>query len=565
MKSSTICLLVLFAALTRAQTPDSVQTYKVQMRDGIHLATDVYGSMPNVRLPALLMRTPYNKKGSMATAQRFAAAGYVAVVQDTRGAHASEGKYVHYNNDDQDGFDTVEWIVQQSWSNGKVGMWGSSHPGAVQWVVAADRADGLIAVAPTAAPSSFYHTMYQGGALRLGLTAGAGVSINPPPPGITAPKDLTHLHYHLPLATLDQAIGWSMPWLKGVVMHNREGGFWRRLEATPELEKLQVAAQNIVGYYDLFCSETVENFVRLPAHGKKQLILGPWDHGTVGKQVVANVDFGPEAKLDIAGENLRWFNRFLRPGKDAEPFPAVRYFLMGDNVWRTANGWPPPDSVNTAFYLHSEGKANTRRGDGKLSTMAPAAAEPDDRFESDPDRPTPSEAADAPQPSRSTPWRPVDRSTIEDRNDVLVYTAATQSEPVSIAGQILADLWVSVDAPDADWTVKLVDVAPNGVARGLAEGIQRSSARDPLKYPSLLQPGQRYRFTVDLGHTAATILPGHALRIELAGSSFPMFDRNLHTGEGPTGTRKQVCVQRVFHTSAAPSRILLPLLPQKPL
>jgi predicted acyl esterase len=267
----------------------------------------------------------------------------VAVVQDTRGAYASEGRYVHYNNDDQDGFDTIEWIVQQPWSNGNVGMWGSSHPGAVQWLPAAGRAPGLVAIAPTAAPSSLYHTLYQGGALRLGLTAGAGVVINPPPPGIVAPTDLARFHYHLPLTTLDQAIGWPMPWLKGVVAHSRMNGFWQRLEVSPELNKLDVAAQNIGGYYDLFCGETVENFLRLPRLGKKQLILGPWDHATIGKQVVAGVDFGPEAALDVISENLRWFDRFLKSTKDARPFPAVRYFLMGDNIWRTAADWPPPE------------------------------------------------------------------------------------------------------------------------------------------------------------------------------------------------------------------------------
>ena len=144
-----------------------------------------------------------------------------------------------------------------------------------------------------------------------------------------------------------------------------------------------------------------------------------------------------------------------------------------------------------------------------------------------------------------------------------MYTAPIQSTPLSIAGRILADLWVSVDAPDADWAAKLIDVAPDGAARGLAEGILRSSSRDLLKYPTLLEPGRRYHLTVDLGHTAATILPGHALRFELAGSSFPMFDRNLHTGEGPTGTRKQICVQTVYHSSGAASRLLLPVLPQK--
>jgi len=129
-----------------------------------------------------------------------------------------------------------------------------------------------------------------------------------------------------------------------------------------------------------------------------------------------------------------------------------------------------------------------------------------------------------------------------------------------IAGRVLADLWVSVDAPDADWAVKLIDVAPDGAARGLAEGILRSSARDPGGYPALVEPGHRYHCTVDLGHTAATILHGHALRVEIAGSSFPMFDRNLHTGEGPAGTRRQICVQTVYHAGALSSRVLLPVL-----
>jgi putative CocE/NonD family hydrolase len=406
--------------------------------------------------------------------------------------------------------------------------------------------------------------MYQGGALRLGLTAGAGVAINPPPPGITAPKDLSQLHYHLPLLTLDTAIGWPMPWLKGVVAHNRPDGFWRRLEATPELEKLDVAAQNIVGYFDLFCGETVENFLRLPRNGKKQLILGPWDHTTVGKHVIAGIDFGPEAELDVAGENLRWFNRFLKPHGGAGPFAPVRYFVMGDNVWRTADDWPPPEAVTTEFYLHSAGKANSRAGDGQLTHQPPTTDELSDHAASDPDHPVPSEQDDAPQPSRSTPWRPVNRSRIEDRADVLIYNAPVQAKPLIIAGRVAADLWVSVDAPDADWVVKLIDVAPDGTARGIAEGILRSSGRDPSTYPALLDPGRRYRLLIDLGHTAATILPHHALRLEIAGSAFPMFDRNLHTGEGPGGTRKRVCTQTVYHTRGAVSRLLLPLLPASP-
>jgi uncharacterized protein len=560
MKCLKIASLLLVVAI-RAQTLAELHTYAVAMRDGTHLATDVYGIDRGAKKPALLMRTPYDKAGAKDTAQRFAGAGYVVIVQDTRGAYASEGKYVHYNNDDQDGFDTIDWIVHQQWSNGRVGTWGTSHPGEVQWVAAATHPTGLAAIAPTAAASSLYRIMYQGGALRLALlTGGAALRVNPPPPGITAPKDFTSVHNHLPLSTLDDAIGWPMPWLVGIVTHTRLDGFWKRLDATSELPRLDVAAQSIVGYYDICAGEAVDNFLRLP-DGKKQLILGPWDHSTIGKQVVAGFDFGPGANLDIDGENLQWFDRFLKLTPDAEPFPVVRYFLMGDNLWRTATRWPPTEATTTPVYLHSRGKARTRGGDGTLSRQAPAGAESPDVFESDPDRPVPSEPEGASMPSRGTPWRPVNRGALEDRADVLVYTAGPQRTRFSMAGNILADLWVSADALDADWAVKLVDVAPDGAVRGLAEGILRSSGRDPLKYPALLEPGHRYRITVDLGHTAATILPGHALRIEIAGSAFPMFDRNLHTGEGPTSARKQVARQTLYHGHGVASRLLLPVLP----
>ena len=268
MKSSALALLLSLSVETRAQTPPEPHTYAVPMRDGVHLATDVYGAEPGVRKPVLLLRTPYDKRGPKPTAERYATAGYVAILQDARGAYASEGKYLHYNNDDQDGFDTIDWIVQQPWSNGKVGMWGTSHPGEVQWVAAATRHPGLVVIAPVAAASSLYHILYQGGTLLLALIAsGAGLTVNPPPPGITAPKDFTSIHYHLPLSTLDEAIGWPQPWLTSQILHNRPDGYWLRLEAKSQMETLEVASQSIVGYYDLSCGEMVDDFLRLPNHG----------------------------------------------------------------------------------------------------------------------------------------------------------------------------------------------------------------------------------------------------------------------------------------------------------
>jgi hypothetical protein len=536
------------------------QTYAVAMRDGIHLSTDVYGAVSGFPKPVLLMRTPYDKRGVKTTAERFAGAGYAAVVQDTRGAFASEGKYVHYNNDDQDGYDTIEWIVRQPWSNGRVGMWGASHPGEVQWLAAAGRPPGLLVIAPTAASSSLYHIMYQGGALRLALlAAGAALRMNPPPEGVSPPRDFHIVHQHLPVSTLDEAIGWSMPWMEGIIRHNRPDGYWERLEALRQLPGLDIASQTIVGYYDITCGEAVENFLRLPNNGKKQMILGPWDHSTIGKRTVAGVDFGATAVIDTEAENLSWFDRFLKPGEGSKEFPAVRYYVMGENAWRTTTTWPPEGSAGVSLYFRSEGHAVTRAGDGVLAWSAPQHGEVRDSFRSDPDDPVPAEPDDATSPSRATPWRPLDRRSIEDRRDVLVYTSAVRTASLTIAGRVSADLWVSADAVDADWAVKLVDVAPDGSARGLAEGILRSSGRDPSQYPALLIPGRRYRVAVDLGHTAATILPGHAIRVEIAGSAFPMFDRNLHTGEGPTGERRVVAMQSVWHMPVAASRLVLPV------
>ena len=233
------------------------------MRDGVRLATDIYGADDGVPKPVLLLRTPYDKQGGATTARRYAAAGYVAAVQDSRGAFASEGQYFHHNNDDQDGFDTIEWLARQPWSNGKTGTWGGSHPGAVQWLAAGERPYGLTVIAPTAASASLYYTAYVGGALRLALIGGAGPAITKPPAGKKTPEDLAPFYRTLPLADLDKAIGWDMPWMRGMVTHPWLDGFWTRQHASERVKGLDLPAQHIVGYYAFLCKETVASFQRM--------------------------------------------------------------------------------------------------------------------------------------------------------------------------------------------------------------------------------------------------------------------------------------------------------------
>ena len=551
-------------------TPILRKTVKIPMRDGTLLATDVYSVADAPRGPVLLMRTPYNKNGGKASAERFAAEGYIAVVQDCRGRHESEGAFVPYNNEGQDGFDTIEWLTRQDWCNGQIGMWGSSYVGATQWQAAVEHPPGLVTITPTATFSSFYRNLYLGGAVRLSLITGWASSQSVRPAQAELTKDWNRSIRFLPLSEIDREIGWPIPWLTGMLTHPSPDGYWKRLDMTDDITGLQLPILHVVGVYDFFSRESVNNFVRMqklakdPAtRRKQQLILGPWDHGTIGKSKVGEVDFGPRAELDALGENLAWFDRILKPNSPAaaKPIPAVRYFSMGDNTWHEAETWPPSTAAPVPFYLHSKGHANTSQGDGRLDLVAPQVEESPDTYQADPDNPVP---ACPLTPSRGlfeATWAPVDQRPIEERKDVLVYSSDPLKEPLTFAGDAQLELFVSADTPDADWVARLIDVHPNGFSQNLAVGILRGRFRDSEQSPTPLKPGQIYRLLIDLGPIAATLDVGHRLRIDVGGAYFPLFDRNPNTGEGPFGKKTQISTETVYHGLKTGSRLLLPTRP----
>jgi putative CocE/NonD family hydrolase len=546
----------------------TVDTVQVPMRDGIRLATDVYRDDSLPAGPVVLMRTPYNKAKAKASAEKMAGAGYVAVIQDCRGTHGSEGILIPYNNEGQDGYDSIEWVTRQAWCNGRVGMTGGSYVGAVQWQAAVEHPPGLVAIAPQATWSSFYRNLYLGGAVRLSLIAGWAAG-NSAKPADAKPVDWDSTLLHLPLSAIDDKIGWPIPWLKGALTHPELNGFWNRLELKGQLPALSLPALHVVGYYDFFSRESVDNFTIMqradrshkgtPRH---RLILGPWDHGSVGKSKVAEVDFGTEAVLDTFALQRDWFDRHLKmdPEALAKPFPPVRYFSMGDNVWRDAQTWPPKGFTDTSFYLRASGKANTAKGAGRLSREAPSQHEPADTFRADPADPVPASAVTDKRPLRSAVWGPTDQRPIEEREDVLVYTGDALAAPLTFAGNVSAKLHVSANTVDADWAVKLVDVHPDGYAQNLASGILRGRFRDSLEQPKPLQPGKVYEITVDLGPVAATLLEGHRLRVDVCGAHFPLYDRNPNTGEGPFGSGTAIATETVLHQPDALSRVILPCL-----
>jgi putative CocE/NonD family hydrolase len=565
MKPSLLLLSPLLATSAFAEV--KTETITIPMRDGVTLTADLYRDDSVKEAPVILTRTPYDRTKQKGTGERWAKAGYIFIAQDCRGKFSSAGDFAPYNNEGQDGYDTIEWITRQSWCSGRVGMMGGSYVGAVQWQAAVESPPGLAAIAPQATWSSFYRNLYLGGSVRLALIAG-WIAGNSPKPEGAKPNDFYKALLRLPLGEVDSAIGWEMPWLDAFLTHPQPDGFWTRLDLTSRLPELQLPALHVVGYYDYFSRESVDNFMIMQKQARdektrqqQRLILGPWDHGTVGKTKVADVEFGPEAAVDTFALQLDWFDRHLKqdPAAQAKPFPPVRYFSMGDNVWHDAQTWPPEGFTTTSFYLRSAGKANTRQGNGRLSREAPTQGEPSDTFRADPGNPTPSCPITETRPPKAAVWGPVDQSATENRDDVLVYTSEPLTEPLTFAGNAEAKLHVSTDTPDADWAVKLIDVHPDGFAQNIARGILRGRYRTSLLKPELMKPGQVYEITVDLGPVAATIAKGHQLRVDISGADFPLYDRNPNTAEGIHSNKTAIATEQVHHRTGALSRIVLPV------
>lgn len=366
-------LFLLFATTAFAEV--KTETITIAMRDGVKLTADLYRDDAVTKAPVILTRTPYDRTKQKGTGEKWAKAGYIFIAQDCRGKFGSAGDFAPYNNEGQDGYDTIEWITRQPWCSGRVGMMGGSYVGAVQWQAAVEHPPGLAAIAPQATWGSFYRNLYLGGSVRLALIAG-WIAGNSPKPDGAKPNDFNEAFLHLPLSEVDNAIGWDMPWLDAFLTHPEPDGFWTRLDLTPRLPELQLPALHVVGYYDFFSRESVDNFTLMQKEGRdpetrrqQRLILGPWDHGSVGRTKTAEVEFGPEAAVDVFAIQLDWFDRHLKqdPAALSEPFPPVRYFSMGDNVWHDAQTWPPEGFTPTSLYLHSDGQANTRRGNGRLT------------------------------------------------------------------------------------------------------------------------------------------------------------------------------------------------------
>lgn len=558
---------------------------EARMRDGVTLRADVYRPDTPGRFPVLLQRTPYSKASGSAAARVLAARGYVVIIQDSRGRYTSDGT-ARPHDEAADGHDAVEWAAALPYSSGKVGMFGTSYLATTTLQAASEAPAHLSAVQPSAAYSHrFADLVYQGGAFYLedGLAWNLGQAAD------VMRRTLS------PDAARDEAIGMSphqrqlfrQSWLWYVPLkqfdaldlrrfapgyfemldHPTDDEYWQPSNIAARFEQFDVPALHIVGWYDVFAQSTIANFTGLRARAKtdharrnQRLIVGYWPHAQPGPNEtrVGDVDFGRANAIDIAAIRARWFDCWLKDaGCPTLSEAPVRLFVMGINRWREEQEWPLARSQPTPFYLRSGGRANSLSGDGRLSREHPAG-EPPDRFVYDPWDPVPT------GPARAYSRLPADQRDIESRHDVLVYTSEPLAAPVEVTGPVTATLWVSSSARDTDFTVKLVDVFPDGTARLLTDGILRARYRKSRTHLELLQPNTPTELTINAGVTSNVFNAGHRIRVEVSSSNFPRWDRNPNTG-GAFGEETQLkqAAQTVFHDNERPSRVVLPIVPIK--
>ena len=567
----------------------------VPMRDGISLAADVYRPDGPGPFPTLVQRTPYNKEfgliGFSFDIMRGVQAGYAVVVQDTRGRWASGGEFNPFFDEARDGADAIAWAAAQPWSSGAVGMIGGSYFGATQWTAATQAPEALRAIAPFVTTDQYYDGWaYQGGAFQLGFnlhwtlsSLALGEVVRRMRTGAATAQEFAALvaavdgndavYRRLPLLGLPEVKGLA-PYYDDWLSHPSYDEFWRATAPRESYGQITVPALNMGGWYDLFLKGTLANYTGMKARGgsdaarqHQRLVIGPWAHGPLGgwfPEQSYGLLAGTET-ADITGLQLRWFDWLLKgedTGLAAEK--PVRLFVMGANEWRDEDDWPLPGTEYVDYFLHSRGRANTAGGDGRLSTDAPGD-EPQDAYLYDPRHPVPTTGGGTFLPGLSIGANagPRDQSAVEARHDVLCYTTEPLAAPLEVIGPVLAVLHVSSSATDTDFTAKLVDVAPDGRAENLADGILRARYRESLSEPSPLEPERVYELTIDLVATAAVIPAGHRIRLEVSSSNFPRFDRNTNTGgviaiEGEADIRQ--AVNRVHHTRVRPSRLVLPVI-----
>lgn len=597
------------------------ETIMVPMRDGVRLATDVHVPDGAGPFAVIMERTPYGRNETSrseitaadrtpasraALAAYFTAHGYAVVYQDTRGRYGSEGRFVKYLSDGEDGFDTCAWLREQPWCDGRICTMGLSYAAHTQAALGCLDPPGLVAQVLDCGgfANSWQAGIRQSGAFELKQATWAFKN------ALVSPEASADPVMRAALAAEDICEWFTrMPWKPGHSplrhhpdyeaylfdqwTHGAFDAFWQQLGVWTEGwhgRYSRAACVHMSSWWDPYPLTATANFTGLKRAGRgpQHLILGPWTHGDRSDSCFGDVEFGPDAPIDSWAEDwrayrLRFFDHAVKGARLDEP--PVRIFIMGGGSgrkngaghlehggrWITAQDWPPPGADFVPFHLH---------GDGRLDRARPSEGAAPVSFDFDPAHPVPTigGAMSSLDPVAyagafdqvegpaffgcRAPYLP-----LASRPDVLVFQTERLSQPVQIVGPITVELFVATDGPDTDFTAKLIDVHPPsadypaGYAMNLTDGILRLRYAEDPAYPRLHRPGEVVHIAVTLFPTANLFLPGHRIRLDISSSNFPKFDVNPNTGElEGAARRRRTAVNTVFADAARPSRVILPLL-----
>lgn len=539
-------------------------TFEVPMRDGVHLSTDVYlpGSCPDP-VPAVLVRTPYGKEDGCEVYYRYVQRGYAVVVQDVRGRNDSEGEWLPNYYEVEDGDDTLNWIAAQPWSSGKVGMVGGSYLGYVQWAAAASGNPHLNAlISVVCAGSPFVDLPRRGGSFTSGMLAWAfAVSQKKFHPELMERDDWEEVLNIRPLTDLPRkALGYDVPFLTKWLEPGDYNDFWRRSNWRERSRGTVIPALIQSGWFDdngMGTTEALEIAHDFP-RGTRKVILGPWQHSGNSRYDLHALSFGPEAlRFDLDLLYFLWFEHFLK-GVDngIDRTAPVEYYTVGQERWKTAENWPLPQARPTYLYLDSDGHANTAAGDGRLTLEAPAA-EGRDQYAYDPEHP----ALHIIDMSENEIEVPEDYTGQEQRPDLLCYTTDVLTRDLVITGDMEATLYISSDAPDTDFIVRVTDVDETGRSVKLADGVLSARYRNGFVRSEYLENGQVVCLKIRTTKLSHCFRAGHRLRVTVTSSAKNLLFPNSNTRENYNSSRTVVAHNSLWHGGCYPSCLTVPVEP----
>ena len=558
------------------RAPIQVKTERnvaVPMRDGVILRANVFRPSQGGPYPVLVERTPYGKrKGGV---DQFVKAGYIVVAQDARGRYDSDGKWESFlrfkTHDAEDGYDTVEWAAKLPGSNGKVGTFGGSYNAFLQWRLAPLRPPSLVCMSAFSIPARLTDlegpgTIRPGRRLHWWVTSmspnmryKAGQTEAPSKAELRkrwaageSEKWLNFLPYlNLPQEVFEAETEAVHHWLK-----NPHTDPWNLHAGVKEVT---VPNLDIIGWHDhcngdLLLNKTMMSEAKSKtARESSKTIVGPWSHAGRGKSRYGNIDFGPNAILNVTKLQLLWFDYWLKGKQNGiDKMAPIRLFVMGENQWRDEQTWPLKRAKEKVFYLTSNGHANTLAGDGKLVSQKPEKDMPD-HYTYDPKNPVPSLHGPA------LFQIPTDQRPLSKRKDILVYQTEKLDKRIEVTGNPVVELYAASSAPDTDFFVRLIDVAPDGIERDVSLGMVRARYRKGLDKPSLLKQGEVVKYEIRMDPTSNAFLPGHRIRLDITSSDFPNYDRNHNTAadQNADATLK-IANQTIHHGNTYKTKIILP-------